>query len=158
MAEIYHQKIKVYHYHSNQVGIKSFGSGDTSILLAYSDGNHYDSVMTKDFRNNSAICQCKIYFIILLKIRISFIAILYELLFKSVFKLPVPKRQDLPVHTRQHRDSSADLSLKDLMAFSSKVYFNAALGVHKTYREGKFTQRTLVHNYCNSKLKMGKVC
>ena len=63
LAEIYHRKIEVYHYHSNQVGLKSFGSnssGEPSILLAYSDGNHYDSVMTKDFRNNSAICQCEI--------------------------------------------------------------------------------------------------
>lgn len=62
LAEIYHRRIEVYHYHSNQVGLKSFGhssSGEPSILLAYSDGNHYDSIMTKDFRNNSAICQCK---------------------------------------------------------------------------------------------------
>ena len=64
LAEIYHRKVEVYHYHSNQVGLKSFGHsspGEPSILLAYSDGNHYDSIMTKDFRNDSAICQCKVF-------------------------------------------------------------------------------------------------
>ena len=71
-----------------------------------------------------------------------FAAILYELLFKSVLQLPVPNRKDLQVHTRLQKDYSTDSNLRnfcqdDLMAFSSKVYFNAALGVHKTYREGK---------------------
>ena len=70
------------------------------------------------------------------------IAILYELLFKAVFKAPVPNRKDLQSHTRRS-DYSMDANLKnfssdDLMAFSSKVYFNAALGVHKTYREGRY--------------------
>jgi len=67
-------------------------------------------------------------------------AILYELLVKTVFKAPVPNRKDLQAHTRRS-DYSMDANLKnfssdDLMAFSSKVYFNAALGVHKTYKEG----------------------
>lgn len=169
LAEIYHRKIEVYHYHSNQVAIKSFGrnsSGEATILLAYSDGNHYDSIMTKEYRNDSAVCQCKS--ISLLKsctnIYVTFTAILYELLFKSVFKQPVPKRQDLQVYSRQRKEYLGDSSLKnfcsdDLMAFSSKVYFNAALGVHKTYKEGKLIIDTcLLHQLwpvsCMSRLSM----
>jgi len=73
---------------------------------------------------------------------LQFTAILYELLFKSVLQLPVPNRKDLQLHGRQQKDHSAEARLRnfcsdDLMAFSSKVYFNAALGVHKTYKEGK---------------------
>ena len=45
-----------------QVAVKTFESdtpGGLIVRLAYSDGNHYDSIMTKDYRNNSAICQCE---------------------------------------------------------------------------------------------------
>ena len=72
-----------------------------------------------------------------------FIAILYEMLFKTVLQVPVPDRKDLQQYNSRHqRDFLGDPSLKnfcsdDLMAFSSRIYFNAALGVHKTYREGK---------------------
>ena len=147
LAEIYHRRIEVYHYHSNQVARKSFGpeqSREPSILLAYSDGNHYDSIMTKDYRNNSAICQCEISnFDVSYFTYTTFTAILYELLFESVLQVAVPDRKHLQQYnSRQHRDYLGDSRLKnfcsdDLMAFSSRIYFNAALGVHKTYREGK---------------------
>lgn len=74
-----------------------------------------------------------------------FTAILYEMLFKTVLQVAVPDRKDLQQYNSRHQrdylgDSSSSLKnfcSDDLMAFSSRIYFNAALGVHKIYREGK---------------------
>lgn len=64
------------------------------IMLSLSYDNHYDSVYPKQHISNSAICQCE-YFkmknifassICILKL-FSVLAILYEALYKNVFKL-----------------------------------------------------------------------
>ncbi|XP_071848126.1 uncharacterized protein [Apostichopus japonicus] len=52
---------------------------DKRIMLCFSHGNHYDSVFTKTFQQNAAVCQ----------------AVLYEILYKEVFK--VPKEADQAV-------------------------------------------------------------
>ncbi|KAJ8028811.1 OTU domain-containing protein 4 [Holothuria leucospilota] len=45
---------------------------DKRIMLCFSHGNHYDSVFTREFQHNAAVCQ----------------AVLYEILYKEVFKVP----------------------------------------------------------------------